>query len=288
MLGTVLCLPPAACKQWGDAVAALPPGQLRHVAKDPGGCRVLEAYLEVGAARPCLVDVRRLMGPRALCMQRLPPPSHNPLTSHLASTQTTHLQGPGAPSKKRKALLQGLAGSWGEVAMGGSGNNFVEKCYALGVSVATAWPPSSACLCSSPPLPACLPAAVAAALGCGWAAASVWAGPRWDGLGWAGQSSGGTSTAPASTPPDAAALHPAAPRPYRCTAPPCCALPPHRRPQRRRPLRWSWPPRSPAWWPRTEGRCCCDGAAGDQGGWKGEKGGGHVACCWTHAPVCSP
>ncbi|PSC67230.1 Pumilio 23 [Micractinium conductrix] len=86
MLGTVLCLPPAACKQWGDAVAALPPGQLRHVAKDPGGCRVLEAYLE----------------------------------------------GPGAPSKKRKALLQGLAGSWGEVAMGGSGNNFVEKCYALG------------------------------------------------------------------------------------------------------------------------------------------------------------
>ncbi len=47
MAGTLLRLPAAACKQWADAVAALPPGQLQHVAKDPGGCRVLEAYLEV-------------------------------------------------------------------------------------------------------------------------------------------------------------------------------------------------------------------------------------------------
>lgn len=47
MAGTLLRLPPAACKQWADALGALPPGQLQHVAKDPGGCRVLEAYLEV-------------------------------------------------------------------------------------------------------------------------------------------------------------------------------------------------------------------------------------------------
>jgi len=47
MLMTLLRLPPAACKQWADAVAALPSGQLQHVAKDPGGCRVLEAYMEV-------------------------------------------------------------------------------------------------------------------------------------------------------------------------------------------------------------------------------------------------
>lgn len=47
MLGTLLRLPTAACKQWAEAVGSLPPGQLQHVAKDPGGCRVLEAYLEV-------------------------------------------------------------------------------------------------------------------------------------------------------------------------------------------------------------------------------------------------
>jgi hypothetical protein len=48
MLMTLLRLPPAACKQWAEAVGALPPRQLQHVARDPGGCRVLEAYLEVG------------------------------------------------------------------------------------------------------------------------------------------------------------------------------------------------------------------------------------------------
>ncbi|KAL4439741.1 hypothetical protein ABPG75_002742 [Micractinium tetrahymenae] len=85
MLGTLLRLPPAACKQWADALAALPPGKLQHAAKDPGGCRVLEAYLE----------------------------------------------GPGAAAKKRRALLAGLAGAYGEVALGGSGSHFVEKCYAL-------------------------------------------------------------------------------------------------------------------------------------------------------------
>lgn len=46
----MLRLPPAACKQWAEAVAALPPPQAQQVARDPGGCRVLEAYLEVRGA----------------------------------------------------------------------------------------------------------------------------------------------------------------------------------------------------------------------------------------------
>ncbi|KAL4852677.1 hypothetical protein ACK3TF_006244 [Chlorella vulgaris] len=74
MAEAVLRLPPAACKQWAEAVA-----------RDPGGCRVLEAYLE----------------------------------------------GPGAAPKRRSALLQALAGCYGAVAAGGSGNRFVEKCFAL-------------------------------------------------------------------------------------------------------------------------------------------------------------
>ncbi|PRW20602.1 pumilio-like protein 23 [Chlorella sorokiniana] len=85
MAATLLRLPGEACKQWAEAVAALPPGQLQHVAKDPGGCRVLEAYLE----------------------------------------------GPGSAAKKRRALLRGLAGAWGDIALGGSGSHFVEKAYAL-------------------------------------------------------------------------------------------------------------------------------------------------------------
>lgn len=47
------------------------------------------------------------------------------------------MQGPGATAKKRRALLTALAGSYGEVAAGGSGSHFVEKCYALAVSEAT-------------------------------------------------------------------------------------------------------------------------------------------------------
>ncbi len=43
------------------------------------------------------------------------------------------VQGPGSAAKKRRALLVGLAGSYGEVAAGGSGSHFVEKCYALAV-----------------------------------------------------------------------------------------------------------------------------------------------------------
>ena len=59
MLSTLLRLPTAACRQWADAVGALPPAQLQHVARDPGGCRVLEAYLEVGAgALLCVGKIR--------------------------------------------------------------------------------------------------------------------------------------------------------------------------------------------------------------------------------------
>jgi hypothetical protein len=46
---------------------------------------------------------------------------------------TPPLQGPGAAAKKRRSLLQALRGCYGEVAAGGSGSHFVEKCYALGV-----------------------------------------------------------------------------------------------------------------------------------------------------------
>lgn len=42
-------------------------------------------------------------------------------------------QGPGAAAKKRRALLRGLAGCYGEAALGGSGSHFVEKAYALAV-----------------------------------------------------------------------------------------------------------------------------------------------------------
>lgn len=43
-------------------------------------------------------------------------------------------QGPGSAAKKRRALLRGLAGAWGDIALGGSGSHFVEKAYALAVS----------------------------------------------------------------------------------------------------------------------------------------------------------
>ena len=44
------------------------------------------------------------------------------------------VQGPGAAAKKRRALLQALRGSYGAVAVGGSGSRFVENCFALAVS----------------------------------------------------------------------------------------------------------------------------------------------------------
>eukprot|EP00887_Chlorella_sp_A99_P004080 scaffold23.g4080.t1 len=45
-------LPAGATRAWADALAALPPGALQQVARDPGGCRVLEAYLESPGAAP--------------------------------------------------------------------------------------------------------------------------------------------------------------------------------------------------------------------------------------------
>lgn len=47
LAATVLRYPPAACKPFAEALAALTPGQLAAAARDSGGCRVLEAYLEV-------------------------------------------------------------------------------------------------------------------------------------------------------------------------------------------------------------------------------------------------
>lgn len=44
------------------------------------------------------------------------------------------LQGAGAAPKKRRALLQALAGSYGAAAAQPAGSYFVEKCYALAVS----------------------------------------------------------------------------------------------------------------------------------------------------------
>lgn len=43
-------------------------------------------------------------------------------------------QGAGASPKKRRALLQALAGSYAAAASHPAGNYFVEKCYALAVS----------------------------------------------------------------------------------------------------------------------------------------------------------
>lgn len=47
MLISVLRFNATACKQYGEALAALPAEQLAAVARDAGGCRVIEAYLEV-------------------------------------------------------------------------------------------------------------------------------------------------------------------------------------------------------------------------------------------------
>ena len=52
MLQALFRLPPAAVKQWSEALVGLVPGVAQHVARDPGGCRVLEAYLEGPGAVP--------------------------------------------------------------------------------------------------------------------------------------------------------------------------------------------------------------------------------------------
>lgn len=44
--------PVEACKQWGEALLSLTPTQLADIAKDPGGCRVIETYLEGPGSAP--------------------------------------------------------------------------------------------------------------------------------------------------------------------------------------------------------------------------------------------
>lgn len=51
-LVSVLRYPAAASKAWADALAALPGAELASVARDPGGCRVIETYLEGPGAAP--------------------------------------------------------------------------------------------------------------------------------------------------------------------------------------------------------------------------------------------
>ncbi len=49
---SVMRYPPEACRAWAAALAALTPAELAAVARDPGGARVVEAYLEGAGAAP--------------------------------------------------------------------------------------------------------------------------------------------------------------------------------------------------------------------------------------------
>lgn len=51
-LVTLLRYPIAACKKWADAVSNLTPGEFGAVSRDPGGCRVIETYLEGPGGAP--------------------------------------------------------------------------------------------------------------------------------------------------------------------------------------------------------------------------------------------
>lgn len=53
-LVTIFRYPTDACKQWAEALAAMPSQQLALVGKDPGGCRVIESYLEVNILQKLL------------------------------------------------------------------------------------------------------------------------------------------------------------------------------------------------------------------------------------------
>lgn len=78
----------------------------------------------------------------------------------LTFSHTPILQGPGSAAKKRRALLRGLAGAWGDIALGGSGSHFVEKAYALAVSAlvpfvcTSAGPGTGPAVCKTRGLPA--------------------------------------------------------------------------------------------------------------------------------------
>jgi nucleolar protein 9 len=51
-LVTLLRYPAAACKKWADALSNLTPSELGAIARDPGGCRVIETYLEGPGGAP--------------------------------------------------------------------------------------------------------------------------------------------------------------------------------------------------------------------------------------------
>lgn len=63
-LVTLLRYPAAACKKWADALSNLTPAELGAVARDPGGCRVIETYLEGpgGAPKKCRKVLQSLQG----------------------------------------------------------------------------------------------------------------------------------------------------------------------------------------------------------------------------------
>jgi len=82
---SVLQYPTEAIKKWATAIGDLTSEELVTIARDPGGCRVLETYLD----------------------------------------------GPGGAPKKRRRVLEFLAGGWAAVASTGAGARFVEKCYDL-------------------------------------------------------------------------------------------------------------------------------------------------------------
>ncbi len=74
----------------------------------------------------CEANVHALKANHNSCLQLPPHPPSQPILPTP--------QGPGSAAKKRRALLRGLSGAWGDIALGGSGSHFVEKAYALAVS----------------------------------------------------------------------------------------------------------------------------------------------------------
>lgn len=81
-LVTLFQYPAESIKQWTTALFDLAPGEAASIARDPGGCRVIETYL----------------------------------------------RGPGGSSKRRKKMMQALAGNWASIASTGAGARFIEQC----------------------------------------------------------------------------------------------------------------------------------------------------------------
>lgn len=119
MAGTLLRLPPAACKQWADALGALPPGQLQHVAKDPGGCRVLEAYLEVCWGH--FAGGRGAFGGFALCAPQLD-------EVETACDSLAHTDPCAEPGLRGQEAASAAGGAGGVVWRGGRGRQRLALC----------------------------------------------------------------------------------------------------------------------------------------------------------------